>query len=142
MPHAPCASFAPARPARLVAASLIVLAALALTACSKSPKEKLAGKWTGDRIENVSARDASRAAAWVKGTTWEFSGEKMTVAIPAEPPRSGSYKVAKVEGDKVTLSIARPDGVTTDSAVLTFSDDKTLRWDIGESREIVLSKTE
>jgi hypothetical protein len=122
--------------------ALWVLSALLLFGCNKSPKEKLSGKWVGERIENVSAAQASRATGWVKGTTWEFSGDKMTVTIPAEPPRSGAFKIARIDGPKVMLSIARPDGLTVDSAMLTFADDKTLHWDIGQSREIVLAKTE
>jgi len=141
MPH-PSHTFSRVRSSRFAVVALSALAAFALGGCSKSPKEKLSGKWVGERIENVSTDQASRAAGWVKGTSWEFAGDKMTVTVPAEPPRSGSYKIAKVDGSKVTLSIARPDGQTTDSATLTFADDKTLRWDIGESREIVLSRAE
>jgi hypothetical protein len=142
MHDAPSARFSYARRPRLAAASLPLFAALLLASCNKSPKERLAGKWVGDRLENVTASQASRASGWVKGMTWEFAGDKVTVTVPAEPPRSGSFKIAKVEGEKLTLSIARPDGQTIDGATMTFAEDKTLRWDLGDSREIILSKTE
>ena len=87
-----------------------VLVSLALAAgCGKSPADKLAGKWVGDRIDNVSADDVARATGWVKGTSFEFAGDKMTVTIPSEPARKGTFKVAKAEGEKMTLAISRGD---------------------------------
>jgi hypothetical protein len=135
-------ALSPVRVRGLAFSSLLLVVSLGLGGCSKSPKEKLWGKWVGERIENVSADQSARAGGWVRGSSWEFAGDKITITLPAEPPRSGAFKISKVEGSKVTLSIARPDGQTVDSALMTFVDDKTLRWDIGESREIVLSKVE
>src|SRR6266542_668830 len=117
-----------------LAVSLLFLAA----GCSRGPEDKLAGKWIGDRIDNVSADQVARATGWVKGTSMEFSGDKLTVTVPTEPARKGTFKVAKADGDKLVLSIARADGPTRDEATLTLIDDKTMRWDIGQGRDIVL----
>jgi hypothetical protein len=106
--------------------------------CGRAPEDKIAGKWIGERIDNVSADQVARATGWVKGTSMEFSGDKLTVTIPAEPARKGTFKVAKLEGDKMVLSVARSDGPGRDEATLTLMDDKTMRWDIGQGREILL----
>lgn len=120
------------------ALALLVL----LASCSKSPEEKLAGKWTGDRIDNVSADQVARATGWVKGTTFEFSGDKLTVTVPAEPARKGTFKVTRLDGDKMVLSVARPDGPSQDEATLTLLDDKSMRWDIGQGREVLLVRAQ
>jgi hypothetical protein len=126
----------------------LILGSLALVAgCGKSPADKLAGKWVGDRIDNVSADDVARATGWVKGTSFEFAGDKVTVTIPAEPARKGTFKVAKAEGEKMTLAISRTDDKPGDStppdlALLTLIDAKTLRWDIGDSREVLLVRAQ
>lgn len=121
--------------------SALVIAALALplctAACSKSPRDKLQGKWLGDSISNVSPEQSAEVTAWVKGTSLEFNGDRVTVTIPAEQPRSGEYKVAKVEGKKVTLAIAKEEG--SDSAALAFADDGSLQWDVGEGRMVSLT---
>ena len=126
----------------------LILGSLALVAgCGKSPADKLAGKWVGDRIDNVSADDVARATGWVKGTSFEFAGDKVTVTIPAEPARKGTFKVAKAEGEKMTLAIARTDDKPGESsppdlASLTLIDAKTMRWDIGDSREVLLVRAQ
>ncbi len=125
----------------VVCVCLGLLALSSMTACGTSPKDKLTGKWIGDRIENVSAEDAARAIGWVKGTMWEFAGDKLTVTIPAEPARTGTYKVTKGEGGKMSVRVARSDG-QADEANVKLTDAKTLRWDIGESREIVLVRAD
>jgi len=131
--------------------SLFFVSVTMAAGCGKSPADKLAGKWVGDRIDNVSADDVARATGWVKGTSFEFAGDKVTVTIPAEPARKGTFKVAKADGDKMTLAITRTDDVTKaptaesatpDLASLTMLDPKTMRWDIGDSREIVLVRVQ
>jgi hypothetical protein len=128
----------------------LILASLAMAAgCGKSPADKLAGKWVGDRIDNVSAEDVARATGWVKGTSLEFSGDKVTVTIPAEPSRKGTFKVAKAEGEKMTVAFTRTDdgakpgeSSAPDLVSLTMVDPKTMRWDIGDSREILLVRAQ
>ena len=112
-----------------------------LVGCGKAPQDKLAGKWVGDRVDNVSADQVARATGWVKGTTFEFEGDKLTVTLPAESPRKGTYKVSRVDGDKMMLSVARPDG-SNDQASVTMREDKSLSWDIGQGREVRLVRTQ
>ena len=108
----------------------------------EGPQRRLSGKWVGDRIDNVSADDVARATGWVKGTSFEFAGDKVTVTIPAEAARTGTYKVAKIEGDKMVLAVTRPDRAVTDEATLTLLDEKTMRWDLGQTREVVLVRVQ
>jgi hypothetical protein len=96
----------------------------------------------GERIDNVSAEQLARATAWVKATTFEFAGDKVTVTIPTENARKGAFKVAKAEGDKLLLSVHRKDSAARDEIALTLQGDKTLRWDIGQSREITLVRAQ
>lgn len=126
-------------PMRRLVLPLLISLPLALTSvgCAKKPEEKLQGKWSGDRIENVSFEQILSATGWVRGTTMEISGETMTVSIPMEEPRTGSFKLVKAEKDELSLVVDRPDGSGADELRLTLADDKTLRWHIGEEREVV-----
>jgi hypothetical protein len=119
----------------------LVCTFLVMAGCGRGPEAKLAGKWVGDRIDNVSADQVARATGWVKGTTFEFAGDKLTVTLPAEPPRQGTYKVSRVEGDKMVLSVARSDTQAHDETTLTFRGDKSMSWDIGHGREVLLVRT-
>jgi hypothetical protein len=93
----------------------------------------------GESIENAPETQAAKATGWVKGTAIEFSGSKVTVTIPAESPRTGQFKVTKVEGDRVTVSFLREEG-GRDEADLRFAGEDALRWNIGSGREVVLLK--
>lgn len=118
---------------------LAVALALSAAACSKSPKDRLQGKWLGDSISNTSPEQNAEVSAWVKGTSLEFNGERMTVTIPAEQPRSGEFKVAKAEGKTLTVSVTREGG--SDSTLLVLNDDATqLQWDVGEGRQITMTR--
>jgi hypothetical protein len=120
----------------------LAIAVVVSTGCGAGPIDKLEGKWVGERIDNVSAEQVVRATAWVKATTLEFAGDKLTVTIPTEPARKGTFKVAKVDGDKVVLSVRRKDSPTRDESTFMLQGDKTLRWDIGQSREITLVRAQ
>lgn len=111
---------------------------LCLAACSGSHQQKLQGKWLGDSITNVAPEQAADATAWVKGVSFEFKDDKMTVTIPAEQPRTGTFKVEDASGDSLKLQVTR-EGGEVDSAKLVMTDDK-LHWDIGDGREVVLTR--
>jgi len=111
----------------------------AVAGCEKSPKDRLQGRWLGESIENVSAAQSSKATGWVKGTAFEFQGNKVTVTIPAETPRTGTFKVAKAEGDALLVSFLREEG-GRDEAEMQLVGEKELRWRISGGREIVLLK--
>jgi hypothetical protein len=111
----------------------------AAAGCEKSPRDKLQGRWLGESIENVPASQVQKATGWVKGTAIEFSGNKVTVTIPAETPRSGSFKVSLKEGETLLVSFSREEG-GHDEAEMALVGDQQLRWRIGEGREIVMTK--
>jgi hypothetical protein len=124
--------------------SLRTALALALTlpaaaGCDKSPKDRLQGRWLGESIENMSAAQTQKATGWVKGTAIEFQGNKVTVTIPAETPRTGTFKVAKAEGNTVLVSFLREEG-GRDEAEIQLVGEKELRWSIGSGREVVMLK--
>jgi hypothetical protein len=125
-----------------VAGILGIVTSLMAVGCGGGPADKLEGKWVGDRIDNVTADQLPAATAWVKATTFEFAGDKLTVTIPTETARKGAFKVAKVDGDKILLSVQRKDSATRDEVALTMLGDKTLRWDIGQSREVTLVRAQ
>jgi hypothetical protein len=99
----------------------------------------LQGKWLGDSMTNVTPEQNAEVTAWVKGTSLEFAGDKMTVTVPAEQPRTTEFKVAKVDGNKVVLAWAR-EGGASEAARLVLAENDTLRLDVGEGREIALTR--
>lgn len=125
-----------------IAPVLLLATLVPLAGCSKGPKDRLQGRWIGDRIENVPAEALARATGWVKGTELHFAGDKVTVTIPAEQPRTGTFRVAKVDGNHLSLDVAREGGQTDPAELVMTEDNKLLRWQIGEGREIVLARVQ
>jgi hypothetical protein len=81
----------------------------------------------GESVENVAPSFLAAATGWVKGASFEFAGERLTVIIPAEEPRSGTYTVASVRDDRVVLQAKRNDG-TLDPVELRMQDEHSLQW--------------
>jgi hypothetical protein len=125
---------------RIKTALALAITIPAAAGCEKSPKDRLQGRWLGESIENVPTNQVQKATGWVKGTAVEFSGNKVTVTIPAEAPRSGTFRVARREGDAMHVTFLREEG-GRDEAVMQLVGDQTLRWRIGDGREIVLLKS-
>lgn len=121
-------------------ATLITLSLLA--SCSRSTKDRLQGAWRGAAVENVPPAQLATATGWAKGARFEFQGAKVKVRLPAEEPRSGSFQVVRQDGDRVVVAFTREDGLGRDEAVFRFVDDKTLRWEVGGGREVVLAREE
>ncbi len=117
----------------------LILVVPAIASCSKTPKDRLQGRWLGESIENVPAAQVAKATGWVKGTALEFTGTKVTVMIPAESPRTGTFRVTETEGDKMVVSFLREEG-GRDEAEFAIVGEQQLRWRIGDGREIVLVK--
>lgn len=107
--------------------------------CAKSSKDKLQGRWLGEGIENVPTTQTGKATGWVKGTAIEFAGSKVTVTIPAETPRSGTYKISREEGELLTVTFSRAEG-GHDEARLRLVGESSMRWSLPEGPEIVLLK--
>src|SRR5438309_767034 len=114
---------------RFTTALALAITVLAAAGCDKSPKDRLQGRWLGESIENVSAAQAPKATGWVKGTAFEFQGNKVTVTIPAETPRTGTFKVTKAEGDSLLVSFLREEG-GRDEAEMQLMSERELRWRI------------
>lgn len=125
--------------ARVKTALALVISLPAVAGCDKSPRDRLQGRWLGESIENVPVSQVQRATGWVKGTALEFNGSKVTLTIPAETPRSGSFKVTRKEGDALLVSFLREEG-GRDEAEMAFVSDGVLKWKIGDGREIVMVK--
>lgn len=115
-------------------------ASLLFTGCAKGPKERLQGRWVGAHIDNIPKDQEGRALGWVKSTSFEFRGGRVTVAVPAEEPRTGEFKVVRSAGNKLTVEIARP-GADPEETVFTLVDERTLKWDIGNDRSVTFEKT-
>lgn len=121
--------------------ALMLLLVVPVAGCSRTPKDRLQGRWLGETIENVSATHLTKAMGWVKGASLEFQGSKATVMIPAESPRTGTFRVTDTDGDKVTVSFLREEG-GRDEAEFQFVGESQLRWNIGEGRQIVMVKAQ
>ncbi len=126
-----------AREALLITLSSTLLAA---TGCSKTTKDRLQGRWLGESVENVPTAQVSQVTGWAKGTAVEFSGSKVTVTIPAETPRTGSYQIAKDDGKELTIAFSRAEG-GHDEARFRFVGEDTLRWALPDGPEIVLVRS-
>jgi hypothetical protein len=131
------------RPAAAKLAAVFALVTLVpfATGCSKSPKDKLQGKWVGDKVDNVPLDQEARATGWVKGTTFEFKGDKVIVTIPAEEPRTGTFNVAGVNGNKLNVAFTRANGDIDEATFTLAAEGKAIKWDIGNDRTVTLARS-
>jgi hypothetical protein len=118
---------------------VVALACVSLGGCEHPVQKKLDGRWVGDSVENFDDRYVAVATGWAKGTSFEFSGSSITVAIPAEEPRSASYRVASVRENDVELAVMRKDGAV-DKVKLKLDSDHSIRWMLSDERAIVLRR--
>src|SRR5438067_4909640 len=95
---------------RLAAPAVLVLVAPSLIACAVTPKQRLQGKWIGERAEHFSTVQTGRAAGWVSGASFEFKGSRVIISIPAESPREGTFEVADAQQEDLTLNFLRAEG--------------------------------
>ncbi len=128
-----------ARRERLISLALLLGGALLLAGCGNPVQRKLEGRWLGESVENFDAKDVAAATGWARGLSLEFSGARLTVAVPAEEPRSGKYKVATVHENDVELAVTRVDGAV-DTASLKLDDERSLRFMVGDTRAIFLRR--
>lgn len=116
-----------------------LLLAVVGTGCGHPIQRKLEGRWIGEGVENFDDDVAAAATGWAKGTSLEFSGANLTVAIPAEEPRSGAYKVVSVHQTDVQLAVKRGDG-SADKLQLKLDDERSMRWNLGQGRMLLLRR--
>jgi hypothetical protein len=117
----------------------LVVTSLALPGCGNAVQQKLEGRWLGESVENFDSKEMAAATGWARGLSLEFSGNRLTVAIPAEEPRVGKYKVASVHENDVQLAVTRADGAV-DTASLKLDDERSLRFMVGDNRAVVLRR--
>ena len=102
-------------------------------------QRRLQGRWLGESVESVNSSFLAAATGWAKGTSFEFSGDRLTVIIPAEEPRSGTYTIGTVHDDKVALQARRLDG-TLDPVELRMDDEHSLLWILPSGASIRMRK--
>lgn len=112
---------------------------LTATACGHPVQRTLEGRWMGESVENFEDEDVAAASGWARGTSFEFAGTELTVAIPAEEPRSATYRVVGVHQKRVRLAVVDRQG-QTDELRLILDDESSLRWLIDERRAVVLRR--
>jgi hypothetical protein len=122
-------------------ATVALVSLLGLVACGNPVQRQLEGRWLGDSVESFEQRELSRATGWARGVSFEFTGTKVTVTIPAEEPRSAPYKVTGVHASDVRLAVLRPDG-KTDPLHLRIDDERSVRWMLDGSHAVVLRRDE
>ncbi|HEX3851312.1 MAG TPA: hypothetical protein VHW01_10130 [Polyangiaceae bacterium] len=127
------------RRGRLTSLGLLLASALVMAGCGSPVQRKLEGRWLGESVENFDAKEMAAATGWARGLSLEFSGTHLTVAVPAEEPRTGKYKVASVHENDVELAVTRLDGAV-DTASFKLDDDRSLRFMIGDNRAVVLRR--
>jgi hypothetical protein len=127
------------RRGRLTSLALVVSGALLLAGCGNPVQRKLEGRWLGESVENFDAKEVAAATGWARGLSLEFAGSRLTVAVPAEEPRTGKYKVASARENDIQLAVTRMDGAV-DTANLKLDDERSIRFMIGDTRAIVLRR--
>ena len=127
------------RRGKLTSLGLLVTSALVLAGCGNPVQRKLEGRWLGESVENFDAKDMAAATGWARGLSLEFAGTRLTVAVPAEEPRIGKYKVASVHENDVQLAVTRLDGAV-DTASFKLDDERSLRFMIGDNKAVVLRR--
>src|SRR5690242_13087360 len=75
---------------------LILASGLGILGCNHPVQRTLEGRWMGESVENFDDEVAAAANGWARGTSLEFAGSELTVAIPAEEPRTAHYDVVSV----------------------------------------------
>jgi hypothetical protein len=124
------------------AATIALLLQLpALVSCQKVPKDRLQGRWVGESVENFASSQIARATGWAQGTSFEFRGNRVTVAVPAETPREGTFVVSEQPQSGLRVSFVRPQG-TRDEVELQLVGPERLRWRFDDGRTIVMRKVQ
>jgi hypothetical protein len=120
--------------------SVILVPALMLSACAAPVSSRLQGRWEGVSVENVDLAQLATVTGWVRGLRFEFGGSRITIDVPTELPRTGSYRVIREHERQLMLEIAGPNG-KLDRAEFVVESDERLRWQIGEGRSVILQRS-
>lgn len=118
---------------------IAIVSPLVVTGCGNSAARALSGRWLGDSVENFDQPDVPVATGWARGTSFEFSGSSVTVAIPAEDPRRGHFEVESAHDDTIVVAFRDEKG-KIDHARFTLDGDRYLKWNLDDRRRLVLRK--
>ncbi|HVU00265.1 MAG TPA: hypothetical protein VHE30_00885 [Polyangiaceae bacterium] len=118
----------------------LVLGTALVSGCGHPAARALEGRWFGDSVENFDPTDVAPATGWARGTSLEFSGGHVTVAIPAEDPRKGRFEVESAHEGDLVVAISDEKGGAPTRARFTLDGDRYLRWKIDERRSVVLRR--
>jgi hypothetical protein len=117
----------------------LTLAGLLSTGCGHPIQRALDGRWFGESVENFDPAELASATGWARGTSLEFSGSAVTVAIPAEDPRKGRYDVESAHDGDVVLAIRDTKGAVSKTR-FTLDGDHFLKWHVDDRRSIVMRR--
>ena len=92
----------------------------------------------GESVENFDDEVVAAASGWARGASLEFAGSELTVAIPAEEPRSAPYKVVGVHQKKVRLAVQ--DGTKREELRLVLDDERSMRWLLDDNRAVLMRR--
>jgi hypothetical protein len=120
---------------------ILTFAVLSMTllGCGHPMQKKLEGRWLGQSVDNVDDESFAAATGWAKGVSMEFAGSTVTVAIPAEEPRSGAFKILGVHDGVIQVAINDERGQTSKTR-FKLDDERSLRWMVGEGRAVVMRR--
>ena len=119
---------------------LLVISTLCV-GCANADGPDLQGRWFGESLVNVDSQYLASASGWVRGTSFEFTGDSVTVTIPTDLPRTAPYEVVAHQDRQVTIAVHRPNG-QRDVAQFTMQGAHVMNWDIGQNRAVVLRRLE
>lgn len=119
----------------------LCIAVTALTACGHPVERRLQGRWLGESVDGFDGAALAGVTGWARGTSFDFVDEKLTVAIPAEDPRSGTFSVQSYRDSKTVLAVKRADG-QTDRVELRLDDEQSMRWLLPEGRSIIMRRAD
>jgi len=112
---------------------------LLASACGHPAERRLEGRWRGDSVQKFAIEELAAATGWARATTFDFHDKKLTVAIPAEDPRTGTFEIASFRDGRVALAVTRPDG-TRDRLDLILDDERSMRWVLDRERTITMQR--
>ncbi len=123
--------------------SLLALGSAALmllvSACGHPAERRLEGRWRGESVQKFAIEELAAATGWARATTFDFRKKNLTVAIPAEDPRSGTFEIASFRDGRVALAVTRADG-TQDRLDLILDDERSMRWVLDRERTITMQR--
>lgn len=127
------------KPVRALTLVPIVQMLFISTGCGHPVQRSLEGRWLGDSVENFDDSQLAAATGWARGLSFEFAGSNVTVAVPAEEPRTGRYQVSSVHESDVRLGVTSKEGKTS-TVALKLDGDHAMRWMLGQGRAVVLRR--